>query len=458
MILHRAEFSPASESFVGWRDLESASLYASSTGAQLTDLGGEVHEAAYAPNGARLLTLPGGTLIDARTGATIAQLPHLYPTKRSVSFSADGALFAARTIESGWRVHEAASGRLLASLAVGGGVLLAPNGRRILATDRDPPILDPFEPMETYLNRPFPIATLRDGRGALLASLGPVSAFAFSPDGASLITRFNTLTLWDARDGRRIAAFDKFTNFVWSPASDRLVGYGYTSGALIDSSTGRALTSLAEMERGAASLRWLNANGAGLFSPNGALVAVRGGAGAKLYNARTGAALAEASGALFSPDGRWLFGGGSFYDVAAQRTSFRLQRLDGLSPKTVFSDDSASYFTDIPLKMIALRLDRPLNARPGARRRAQVCGANAASIGAFDQLQRHRRASSALAEHLIGRPWSPCDWRGALSPDGWAQALRYWAVRLGADWDYEEDECAAGARGFGCPKRPDRNR
>lgn len=57
------------------------------------------------------------------------------------------------------------------------------------------------------------------------------------------------------------------------------------------------------------------------------------------------------------------------------------------------------------------------------------------------------RTSSALR----GRPWQACAWRGLLSLDGWAQAVRYWAVRLGADWDYAPDECTRRTRGFGCP-------
>jgi hypothetical protein len=54
-----------------------------------------------------------------------------------------------------------------------------------------------------------------------------------------------------------------------------------------------------------------------------------------------------------------------------------------------------------------------------------------------------------------GRPWQACAWRGLASLDGWAQAVRYWAVRLGADWDYAPDECTRRRRGFGCPREQD---
>jgi hypothetical protein len=108
----------------------------------------------------------------------------------------------------------------------------------------------------------------------------------------------------------------------------------------------------------------------------------------------------------------------------------------------------------------------------GAARREGVCRANYDVIGAFPERQRRRLSGLALevnkeiaevfgrdpgeiddTRRLRGRPWHPCDWRGALSPEGWAQALRYWAVRLGANWDYAADECTRPHRGFGCPAR-----
>lgn len=81
---------------------------------------------------------------------------------------------------------------------------------------------------------------------------------------------------------------------------------------------------------------------------------------------------------------------------------------------------------------------------PGAWAQS-ICAQSGPAIRPFAEADR---ASSALR----GRPWQACAWRGLASLDGWAQALRYWAVRLGGRWDFAPDECTRAKSGFGCPR------
>jgi hypothetical protein len=74
-----------------------------------------------------------------------------------------------------------------------------------------------------------------------------------------------------------------------------------------------------------------------------------------------------------------------------------------------------------------------------------ICAESAGVVRPFNAADRTSAA-------LRGRPWQACAWRGLLSPDGWAQTLRFWAVRIGVSWDYAPDECSRAARGFGCPQ------
>jgi hypothetical protein len=71
--------------------------------------------------------------------------------------------------------------------------------------------------------------------------------------------------------------------------------------------------------------------------------------------------------------------------------------------------------------------------------RSQVCTMNYELIKAFGKKQRigEDETTVELAPYLVGRPWHPCDWRGLLSLEGWAQEVRHWAVKIGIPWDYK---------------------
>lgn len=447
--LHHASFSPDSGAFVGWSTQEQGTLYAASSGERLVDLG-ETREVVYSSDGRQVLTMPNGALLDTHTGARIALVTagSLHETDASTA----GALIAVHEVLAGWCVVDAGSGRRVATLANTSQLALAASGDRLVTTDRPRPILEPFEPIETYLNERFPIATLRRTNGQAVADLGETYQFAFT-GGDRLVTSRGGLSLWDAISGHRIAQYGDFDEFSVSSARPRMVGYGYRSGALVDTSTGAVLAELPEFGDPNAQTPTGPRVASATFSADGHYVSVFGRAGSGLYDAATGARIGDASGDLFSPDGRWLFNAalGTFHEVSPLRTAFRMP--EGSDRNPVFSVDSRMFFNEASGQVVALRLDEALTGNPGAQRRHQVCLANRDAIGAFSPWQRDSQSGTApaITRHLVGRPWHPCDWRGARSPTGWAQMLRYWAVRLGADWDYAVDECTRPRRGFGCP-------
>lgn len=90
---------------------------------------------------------------------------------------------------------------------------------------------------------------------------------------------------------------------------------------------------------------------------------------------------------------------------------------------------------------------------PAPGRADAICRANRDTIGEFPGAQRLSEEGGyrTLASHLRGRPWNPCDWRGLVSPSGWAQYVRRLLVTLGVDWDYRAGECTR-FDGFGCPR------
>jgi WD40 repeat protein len=447
---HHAQFSPDSFSFVGWSSAETAALYNSGTGALIGDLG-PAREVVFAQDGRTVLTLPGGALHDAHTGAVLARFGDGFLLSATVAREHIAIEDADRT----WLVIDSRSGRRVTVLQGARQLVLAPVGARTLTADRDSPILNPFQPIEDFLFQQFPTITLRDGNGRAIAMLGEALRFSFSADGTRVAAQMGGgVKLWDAASGRLIADYPDFQQYALATEGSRMVAYGRRSGALVDTTNGQVVSDIAEMRPSDfLTTEWLNPTGAATFSPDGRYFTVTAGQGSGLYLSQSGERLGDAAGDVFSPDGRWLFGG-PFYTLPSSELAFELPEPISFERVAMFSQDSTTLFTPAVLQVLAVRVNERLEGRPGAQRRSRACHANRDAIGAFDMLQRdpsYDEFSGAVGEHLIGRPWHACDWRGALSPAGWAQTIRYWAVKLGADWDYAKDECTRPRRGFGCP-------
>jgi RNA polymerase sigma factor (sigma-70 family) len=168
----------------------------------------------------------------------------------------------------------------------------------------------------------------------------PISALSLSPDGKLLasVGGYATVHLWDAATGREVRHFAApgraapLHGVTFAPGGRTLAACGEFGAALWDVATGRLVHPLGA--RMAACVA---------FSPDGAVVATGGGAGAvDLWDAAKGKHLGSLQGhqtlgrrlgvkaLAFSPDGRLLASGGHdrqiiLWDVAArrQRRGFR---------------------------------------------------------------------------------------------------------------------------------------
>jgi WD40 repeat protein len=186
---------------------------------------------AFSPGGARILTTnEGGTasLWDATSGKLIGSFGHLGPISpgyafleagRSwrVHFSPDGARVLTTNADHSAKLWDAASGKLLTSLAHQDEVFQAEfssDGARILTASRDK------------------TAKLWDAAlGKLIASFehpDGLNQVAFSPDGARILTASgdNTAKLWNATSGKLICSFDHQDTVPWagfSPDGTRIL-------------------------------------------------------------------------------------------------------------------------------------------------------------------------------------------------------------------------------------------
>lgn len=454
LVVYRAEFSPSSDSLVVWRNVSSAALHLASTGALVANLGENVRDVVFSPQGDRVLGLPSGELRDTRTGALVSTLEDVYSVEE-VQFATRSRKIAIKHGLGPWQLHDAESGVALTSLGRHDALLLSPTGERLVTVAGKEPTMQMWDTTD-FEKLKFPVADLRDISGRVLSQLGEVLKYQFSPDGQRLVTNHGALMLWNAVTGKRLAEFSELSEFVVAPDGLTMAGWGANGGALIDIRSGRKIVDLPEMIPEDFQSR-LNATlhfhlSSAIFSGDGSLLAASSTAGGKLRDAHTGAILAGnlPFGDVFVPGNHW-FGSYVFYDVRERRTVFDLnipQRLE--SGRTAFSADGKTGFTDDGPHIMVLRLEEPLHAPPGAGRHANICRINYEAVGQFDTLYI---PAGDVVRRLAGRPPHPCDWRGMWSITGWAQALRNWSVRLGADWDYEKDECTREHPGFGCPAR-----
>jgi WD40 repeat protein len=446
---NKVVFSPASDRFVAFAESGAARLHNSENGALIADLGEAMNSVLFSPDGEILIVgAEEALLVDPRTGRTVGLLGPLYPDLSGALFAGDRLLV--QSLYERWTWRSAADGRLVADLGAPASIVVARDGSRFITLAPAPSIFE------------FGNAVLRDREGRVLRDLGQQLKVAFSPDGALFATRALTLELRSSRDGSPIAQIgDERDSIAFSPDGSRAVVWsslGAAPGSFIDARNGRHLADLSEMSNDPTDLDAGAVFGGAQFSPNGhrLLTAFRGHS--MMRDGRSGALVREDvyhSEVLYSPDDRWVL----VTDSAARlldsegRLVFEISGVvASLDEGFSFSNDGRFLLMPEGLGMALMDLDARMDA-PWPRRRGDICQMNRDAIGGFGEVDRGMYSSSELRRWLRGRPWHPCDWRGVLSADGWAQLLRYWAVRAGAQWDYQADECDRPRPGFGCPRR-----
>jgi eukaryotic-like serine/threonine-protein kinase len=263
----------------------------------------EVHDAAFSPDGARIVTASldhSARIWDAPSGALIAELKCHTSSVRTVAFSPDGTRIVTASDDFTARIWDADSGTSIVELKGHTASVLdaafSPNGARIVTASGDQ------------------TARIWDAKsGEMIAELkGHMSSVwtaAFSPDGARIVTASydHTARIWDAASGVLIAKLKGHKGEVFtaafSPDGARIVTASDDNTARIwDAATG---TSIAELKGHTFSL--LTA----AFSPDGArIVTASGDNTARIWDAASGASTAELKGhsdwvqiAAFSPDG-----------------------------------------------------------------------------------------------------------------------------------------------------------
>jgi len=314
-----------------------------------------------------------------------------------------------------------------------------------------------------------------------------IAGAGFSPDGKRIVLRSvrSTLTLWNAATGEKIAGVGSSDpdNYAFVSDGRRVMSRASNgSGELRDADQGTLLKSFPP-----GSIQEYKVSKAG-----NRLVTIAFDKSASLWKTETGEKIAdvarkgEAESVVLSKDGTRLSVGsdaakGALWDATTGKKLTDFQD-EGADAGGAFSGDSTRYLSLSPNNYGTLwdavegRMITSLGGEGATQDadiaddnyhivtnsvastgsvwdvrsrataalgrssvRAQVCEMNYAPIGAFSEEEREGddEQPSKLAHHLRGRPWHPCDWRGLLSLEGWAQELRHWAVIMGFRWDYQ---------------------
>lgn len=263
--------------------------------------------------------------------------------------------------------------------------------------------------------------------------------WAFSPDGTSLLVRSSDGSgdLRAASDGRKLAHFDanQIKEYQFAKTAHRMVTIAFDkSGALWSTDDGRQLASLG----GPGEIDAL------IFSGDGRRLSVgsRNATGA-LWDTERAEKLTdyrqrgEDEGGAFSGNGRryatssrdnfgalWDALSGQFLgEVGGKGANYEVKFDESGDRLSVTTTGDALVVFDVRESPLGLT---------GAELRTRACSFNRTIIGEFSD---KARADARLGRYLRGRPKHPCDWHGLASWQGWVEAGRYWAVRLGIPWD-----------------------
>lgn len=375
-------------------------LWDAITGQVIADLGGpgSCESCGFSPDGSRLLarqTAGHGLLLDAHDARLIGKID---PGSRlsGYAFNSDGTRLITRTIYSRLVLWDTVTATQLAEIGISDAdnYKFSPNGRQIVtrSTNSSGALLD-----------------ARDG--SLLVTFGPslLKEYQFSSktDRLVITTADKAAALWNSATGDKIvdlAGPNQVETTEFSPDGSRLsVGSRISTGALWDAGTGTKLTDYEAKAQ---------ADGQVIFSADGTRIAMASGNNfGVLLDAQTGQNLVN------------LGGEGAVYAVS-------------------LSADGQRVATQSVYETVAV-WDGSIVSQPaaGPRLKTYVCSINYNAIGVFPGEVRSGAAHPEgvdveLAQHLRGRPWHPCDWRGLLSLEGWGQLLRFWAVKIGVPWDY----------------------
>jgi WD40 repeat protein len=334
---------------------------------------------------------------------------------------------------------------------------------------------------------------LWDGQGrpgAQIPVTGDVASLKFSPDGARVAIATQARgSLWDAARGARLADLGGVDEQLPPDvAGDADLGgeqgdgehgdgdiEGEQSDAIIFSSDGSRLLIKGTNDRvwlwdpraprlvlatGGAFRTWMSPAGRRLFiqTTKGNFTLLDAIAGktiktivpsretideAKFFD-RAGQILLATNSDAYNDPGRqilWGYDGRKIADLGLRPSiPFVAMTPDGRRIGALLADGAVGLWGGSPT----------LAALHGESLRTGICRAARNGEPPFTGAERD---ATPVATYLRGRPWNACDWRGFDDPAGWAQTIRYWAVRAGLAWDYRPKTCSARMWEFGCPAR-----
>ena len=371
-------------------------VWDAATGAALVTFGNGLNgpiDAAYSPDGTRVVTVDGAKSVriwDAATGAALAALPATGAAVSRALFFPDGLHLLTTDTAGIARMWDAQSGELQRAFGDVSPnlvmVAISPDGSTLATSQSDTTVT--LWDVETG----EPVASLRD-------HVGRVYGMAFSPDGRRLVTGSadDTARIWDARLAQRprVLAKEQVRALAWSSdgariaavAGDRTIGvYDVADEAVTPLSFAGVLTAAFSPDsrrvvtgaadgivrvRDAASgaeVTTLKGHGAAAlsaaFSPDGSRIVTASGDGtARVWDASSGAELAVLRGhgdavfdAVFSADGKRILTQGRdgtvrLWDAQSGTQTALVATLDDSVTAVTFAPDFRT--------MVVVSLDRP---------------------------------------------------------------------------------------------------
>ena len=284
--VNNAAFSPDGTRILTASADHTAKLWDAASGKLLASFNhsDEVLQAAFSADGTQILTAgkdKTAKLWDAASGKPIASLCH-QDTVENAAFSANGTRILTATTDHSANLWDTASGKLIASFEnlgrashrdQGYHAAFSPDGTRILTASDDNSV------------------RLWDaGSGKLMGSFahqGAVNNAAFSPDGTRILAASddNSAKLWDAGSGKLMGSFahqGPVNNAAFSLDGARiLTASDDRTAKLWDAASGKLIASLADSR---IPIFWY-----GAFSPSGArILTINEGSTASLWDAASG--------------------------------------------------------------------------------------------------------------------------------------------------------------------------